>query len=367
MTLRIVLVDDTPDLRLLLRVALGSQPDFNVVGEAEDGAAGVELIRREQPDLVLLDLAMPTMDGLEALPLIREVSPSTLIVVLSGFASASMAASTLAAGAHTYLQKGATPDEIIAAITRTVSGSAGPTVPAPTAEPEPRLDQIDLDQIDLDQLQEAMATAAHELRSPATILVGLAHTLSRRRAVLPEDTVLALLDAIIRQAKVLDRVTADLLTASQTGRGSVSVELEAMPLCLALQGAALTLGEETEVRVDCPDDLWVQADRVRVDQMLGNLLSNAMKYAAPPLRLVAEESGDHAKVQVIDAGCGVPEEFTSKLFEQYSRAEGLTASGTGLGLYVVRSLAEAHGGEAWYSPAPNGGAAFCFSLPLATV
>jgi signal transduction histidine kinase len=362
-TLRIALVDDTPDLRLLLRVALESQPEFEVVGEAGDGAAGVELVRREQPDLVLLDLAMPIMDGLEAVPLICEASPHTRIVVLSGFETASMARAALDAGAHSYLQKGATPDEIISVITQTALGTAAPTLP-PSPSPSPARD-LELDQFDIDQLQDAMATAAHELRSPATILVGLAQTLSRRRSSLEEVTVMQLLDAIVRQAKVLDRVTADLLTASQGSRGTVAVDITPMALRPALEGAALALGERTEVHVECPDDLWVQADRIRVDQMLGNLLTNAVKYAIPPVYLTVAESDNQAKVQVIDCGPGVPEDFQDKLFEQYSRAEGMRASGSGLGLFVVKSLAEAQGGEAWYTPMAGGGSSFCFSLPLA--
>jgi signal transduction histidine kinase len=357
-SLRIVLVDDTADLRLLLRVVIESQSGFHVVGEAGDGAAGVELIRQERPDLVLLDLAMPIMDGLEALPLIREVSPETRIVVLSGFEAASMAESALAAGADAYLQKGATPEEIVSLIAQTASGAASSPVSLAATSPA-----LELNQADIDQLQDAMATAAHELRSPATILIGLAHTLSRRRAALEEVTVLKLLDAIVRQARVLDRVTSDLLTASHSSRGTVSVAIEPMPLRPALEGAAVAIGEGTEVQVECPDDIWVQADRVRVDQMLGNLLSNAVKYAIAPLRITAEESDAHASVRIIDCGPGVPDDFQARLFEQYSRAGGMAASGTGLGLYVVKSLAEAQGGNAWYTPA-GGGSAFCFSLPV---
>jgi signal transduction histidine kinase len=133
----------------------------------------------------------------------------------------------------------------------------------------------------------------------------------------------------------------------------------------ALEGAALALGEDTEVQVECPDEIWVQADRVRVDQMLGNLLTNAVKYAIAPLRITAEESDAHASVCVIDCGPGVPEGFQARLFEQYSRADAMAATGSGLGLFVVKSLAEAQHGKAWYAPAAGGGSAFCFSLPLA--
>ena len=95
---RVVLVDDTADLRQLLRIALG-RVGFDVVGEAGDGAAGIEVAREQEPDLVVLDLSMPVMDGLEALPHIRAACPRAAIVVLSGFGANQMTERALARGA----------------------------------------------------------------------------------------------------------------------------------------------------------------------------------------------------------------------------------------------------------------------------
>lgn len=103
--LRILIADDAPDIRLLLRMYL-SDSRLEVVGEATNGAEAVEMARGEQPDAIILDLAMPIMDGLEAIPRIKEVSPATKIVVLSGFDADRMAERALGLGADTYLQKG---------------------------------------------------------------------------------------------------------------------------------------------------------------------------------------------------------------------------------------------------------------------
>src|SRR3954451_19810054 len=83
-TVRVVLVDDTPSLRMLTRLAL-EDTGFEVVGEAGDGLAGVNAVKELRPDLVLLDLAMPVMDGLEALPLMRAAVPEVRVVIVSGF------------------------------------------------------------------------------------------------------------------------------------------------------------------------------------------------------------------------------------------------------------------------------------------
>lgn len=102
---RVVLVDDTTDLRELLRFAL-EQHEFRVVGEAGDGRTGIEVVRELQPDLVLLDLAMPVMDGFEALPLVRAACPDAVVLVLSGFDAATSGARACTLGAHGYLEKG---------------------------------------------------------------------------------------------------------------------------------------------------------------------------------------------------------------------------------------------------------------------
>ncbi|HYF74163.1 MAG TPA: response regulator [Nocardioides sp.] len=103
---RVVVIDDTPDIRALLRIAL-ERAAYVVVGEAGDGRAGIEVVREQQPDLVLLDLSMPVLDGLEALPTIRDLLPTGTIVVLSGFGPTTMADRAVARGADGYLQKGA--------------------------------------------------------------------------------------------------------------------------------------------------------------------------------------------------------------------------------------------------------------------
>jgi DNA-binding NarL/FixJ family response regulator len=109
---RVLLVDDSEDLRFLLRVKMESWEQFRVVGEAHDGESAVEMAAQHQPDLVMLDLAMPGMDGLQALPLIREAVEGVRVVVLSGFDQGVMAAKATEAGADGYLEKGVPMDEL---------------------------------------------------------------------------------------------------------------------------------------------------------------------------------------------------------------------------------------------------------------
>ena len=126
---RVVLVDDTRDLRELLCMAL-TRGGFEVVGEAGDGRQGIEVCEREHPDIVLLDLAMPVMDGIEALPDIRRSCPAALIVVLSGFGAQQMAARAMAAGADGYVQKGASLKKILGYVRDLVDGATSRPAPA---------------------------------------------------------------------------------------------------------------------------------------------------------------------------------------------------------------------------------------------
>jgi len=103
---RILIVDDNADIRELVRIHLEHPQKYEIVGEAADGRQAVDQARELQPDIVLLDLAMPNMDGLEALPLIRDAVPGVQIIVLSAFDKASMAPRVLDAGAARYVEKG---------------------------------------------------------------------------------------------------------------------------------------------------------------------------------------------------------------------------------------------------------------------
>lgn len=104
--LRVVLADDTREYRLLLRIILEQDGRFEIVADATDGAEAVAACETEQPDAIVLDLAMPVMDGLQAIPLIREGSPATKIVVLSGFARGRLDVEALKRGASAYIEKG---------------------------------------------------------------------------------------------------------------------------------------------------------------------------------------------------------------------------------------------------------------------
>ena len=112
--LRVLLVDDMAELRALVRLTLERSGRFVVVGEAGDGQQAIDAVAELHPDVVLLDIAMPVMDGMEALPKIRAAAPDVRVVMLSGFSEARLGGEAASRGAIAYLEKGLAPDLLIA-------------------------------------------------------------------------------------------------------------------------------------------------------------------------------------------------------------------------------------------------------------
>jgi DNA-binding NarL/FixJ family response regulator len=112
----VYLCDDVPELRRLIRLILEEDSDIRVVGEAGEAETGIEEIAELQPGVVVLDLSMPGMDGLEALPVIRRTAPDTKVVVFSGFTEERMARLALDAGAARYIEKGEPIEKVLDAV-----------------------------------------------------------------------------------------------------------------------------------------------------------------------------------------------------------------------------------------------------------
>ena len=111
---RVLVVDDAANLRELLTLLLEVEDDFEVVGTAADGRQAIDAAQALKPDVVLLDLAMPVMDGLQALPELRAILPNARIVIFSGFEHEALAEEAMQAGADAYIEKGASVTQLVA-------------------------------------------------------------------------------------------------------------------------------------------------------------------------------------------------------------------------------------------------------------
>ena len=124
MTIRVLLVDDQELLRLGFRLILEAEPDVAVVGEAADGAAGVRMVAATHPDVVLMDVRMPVLDGIEATARIVAEHPPARVLILTTFDLDEYVLSGLRAGASGFLLKDAPPAQLLAAIRAVAAGEA---------------------------------------------------------------------------------------------------------------------------------------------------------------------------------------------------------------------------------------------------
>ena len=121
-TIRVLIVDDHSVVRMGLRMFFDLQPDIEVVGEAADGSEGVAMARRLEPDVVLMDLLMPNMDGITAIGRIKAERPETEIVTMTSFIEEEKVTSALEAGASGYVLKDAEAEEVAQAVRAAYAG-----------------------------------------------------------------------------------------------------------------------------------------------------------------------------------------------------------------------------------------------------
>jgi DNA-binding NarL/FixJ family response regulator len=195
----VLVVDDHPVLRAGLAQLLDQTADIELVGLAADGAQGVELAVSARPDVVLMDLEMPEMDGIEATARIRRAAGETQVVVLTSFSDRDRIFDALDAGAAGYLLKDAEPEELLRGIR---AAAAGQTPLAPRAASEVLAERRDA--------RPAAALTPREREVLALVAEGLPNKLIARRLEISEKTVKAHLTRVFEQIGVSDRTQAAL-------------------------------------------------------------------------------------------------------------------------------------------------------------
>jgi two-component system sensor histidine kinase MtrB len=222
--------------------------------------------------------------------------------------------------------------------------------------------QLHEELIQLDQLKlNFVAVASHELRTPATSVYGVLKTLADRGPELSEDLREELLHVGVEQGERLRRLLEELLDLSRLDARAINVNPRPVVLRTALADVVQgSLARTEAVELDIPEDLAAVVDPLVLERVVSNLVGNAVRYGAPPIRISAQQRDRHLRVAVEDSGPGVPKELEGRIFDRFARGGGET--GHGLGLAIARAYAQAHGGDLVYDPRP-GGARFELLLP----
>ena len=208
--------------------------------------------------------------------------------------------------------------------------------------------------VQLDQLKlNFVAVASHELRTPATSVYGVLKTLADRSSQLTDELKEELLQIGVEQGERLRRLLEELLDLSRLDAYAINVEPRPVVLKAAVADVVRgALPASDAVEIDIPDDLAAVLDPLVLERVVSNLVANAARYGAPPIRIEAQQRDRHLRVSVEDAGPGIPKELEGRVFDRFARGGGET--GHGLGLAIARAYAQAHGGNVVYDPRGRG-------------
>jgi NarL family two-component system response regulator LiaR len=201
--IRILVVDDESVVRDGVVAILSFQQDIKVVGEAEDGLMAIEIAKQTKPDVVLLDMHMPKLNGLEAIPRLKEVSPKSRILVLTSFSESDRVYQSIKAGALGFLLKDATRVQLLQAIRDVSNGQAS----IPPAIAMKVINEID-------HPAELMYTAdpltPRELETLKLIARGLSNQEIATTLVVHERTVAKYVSSILEKLHLANRTQAAL-------------------------------------------------------------------------------------------------------------------------------------------------------------
>lgn len=216
---------------------------------------------------------------------------------------------------------------------------------------------------------ELVSTVAHELRSPLTSVKGFTATLLAKWDRFNDEQKRLMIETVHADADRVTRLITELLDISRIDSGRLTISRQVVDLAavVARHIAGLVASGEDSARFDLQvsgqlPEMWLDADKI--DQVVANLLENAVRHGAGTVTVLIEPHAGGASVTVTDEGQGISPEQRDRVFTRFWRSG--RRGGTGLGLYIVRGLVEAHGGSISVGATPRGGGLFCFELPPGT-
>ncbi|MDQ3955320.1 MAG: response regulator [Actinomycetota bacterium] len=373
--MRIVLVDDHATVRKSLKKLIEMKGNYLVVGEGTNGQEAVSLVDELRPDLVLMDMNMPVMDGAEATRVIKERHPDIDVLALTAFADMSLVSAMVKAGASGYLLKGGSSDELLESL-RAVAGGKGALdkeVTRGVIEDMAELYEKEQERAEalaeLDRLKsEFVSVVSHELRTPITIIKGGALTLQQRGPDLDEQTKTHLLDSVVRQCERLTHMIGQILAVSgiqQENPAAVKfVSLASVAREAVARNARLAGGRKLVVH---DGDALVRVNEDRLIEIAAALVENALRFTEGAVEISAAPIGSWSTLRVTDEGPGLdPEKLTALLDRPFSQGDSSATrrvGGLGLSLYMARQVLEALGGRLVCDTSPESGSTFTMELP----
>lgn len=371
--IRVAVVDDNPGFRETLASLLGTE-ELIVVGAAGSGAEAVSLVRDTEPDVVLMDVRMPKMNGIEATRLLKSTFPDVGVVALTGVEDQDAVREMLVAGASCYVLKDSDSDEIFHAIRQAAAGGgviSSVVTPRVIGELTEALERERRRSRQLELAQEALLERAarrhelvsrlgHELRTPVTVILGMAQTLSKGTGT--HDQREEMLAALVMRAQGLARLVSRLEGVVEAGLTEYTDVID-----VAEEIARMS----PRVHVEGPGrPMLATLNRVAALRILEELVENGLEFSderEPVTVRIAEADDAGIEVRVVDRGTGVAEDALERIFEPLEQAEELhtrTHQGVGLGLTVARMSARAMDGDVTLEETGPHGSVFLWRVSM---
>ena len=374
---RILIIDDQEGVRK------GCCRVLQPIGYAMETAAsfqeGLQKIREQQFDLILLDVMMPDGSGIDLLEPILERDPDAVPVLITGYATVELAVNAIKRGAYDFISKPFTAQMLLMTVEQ---GLQKRHLSLETK----RLQAVERQAVELAEAKEqaekvsefksAFATmVAHELRSPVGAAQGLVRTLLRGMAGGLNEKQTELLKRVEIRLSELLVLIEDLLTLAASKSISAEKPLQAVTVDAVIQRQVERFTEEVkgkQISLNyCPAslNLTVRATEDGLETVLSNLIGNAIKYtpAGGSIRVEAAEQEGFCKLAVTDTGIGIPQEDLLHLGEEFFRAKNAYEShipGTGLGLSIINELVKHFGGQINFESKEGQGTTVLLKLPL---
>ncbi len=358
---RIIVIDDDPVMRLSCFKILDK--DGYLVETYEDGEQGLAAINRQKPDLLVVDLKMPKIGGMEVINRVHQIDPEICIVVITGYATIGTAVDAMKAGAYDFLPKPFTPDELRLIVKRGIERTE-------LAEQSRRLKQ------EKENLQRRFLTfVSHQLQSPLVAIHQYLEVLkhledSPERKSLKREWI----DRSILRLKELIAIIQDWLTIARIESQQLVECLSPVQIKPILEDLVQCYTEQARennviIELDLPNELpVVTAHEQCLRIVFSNLIVNAIKYNQRPgkIHINARVDPNEVVVSVRDTGIGIPEDKLGLIFEEFYRVKDertKNISGTGLGLPICKKILDEIGGKIEVESIVNQGSCFHVHLP----
>lgn len=372
-----LVVDDEPANRALARAYLDST--YQVL-EASDGPTALALVNSQPIDLVLLEVMMPSMSGFEVCRRIKQDREQYLpVIMLTALDRQEQRNVGLEAGADDFMSKPVDRRELTLRVERLIRLKRHEQQIREQLDLVSQHDEMVQKQIrelqELDVLKDDLvAMMVHDLRNPLAGIVGFLDLLS---SDIDDQRLRKDADAALQAGNRLREILDDMLHARMLESGALRMQRELVQAGAVVEdaiqsvwGAARARHVEIAPQIE-QSRLQVDADPKFVRRAVENLLTNAVKYSpsGASVRASVRAVGSDVEIEVADRGSGIPEQFKEHLFQKFGSIEvarGDARNGIGLGLYLVKLVANAHGGKAVVRDRKHGGAAFGLVLPRAS-